>query len=185
MNKFLITLILTMQISISQTFAQNILDYYTIGIGTDISYRSPYANNNWMQGAAVDLRINASGRIKQWEPEIFFRKSLLNFTDKIEYHDAKTIEFGVNGNYHLNNKHHVFMGGVGLNRISYQQYAYNANEGWSKNAKRGKVNRFVFQVAYQFNFRKEGIFIPAISIGYHNIRKFQIGLDFNFNILKK
>lgn len=185
MYRPIITLFLLLQINTLQTCAQNIFDYYTVGAGVDFAYRSPYANNNWNSGIATDFRINVSGRIKQWEPEIYFRKNLFNTTDKIEYHDGKAIEFGINGNYHLNNERHVFLVGTGLNLVSYQQYDYNIAEGWSERKKRGTANRFVFQIAYKYNFRKEGIFIPAISVGYHNIRKLQVGLTFNFNILKK
>ncbi len=162
--------------------AQYTENYYKIGVGIDIGFRLPYANNNWLPGIASGLRFNASKRFSNWEPELYFKKNIFNLTDIVEYHDAKSIEYGVNGIYHLNNEHHVFLGGIGLNRVSYQLYDYNETNGWSEKDKREIARRFVYQIGYRFNFRKNKLFDPGITISYHNIRKFQLGIDLSYKI---
>ena len=37
-----------------------------IGEGIDVGYRSPYANNNWLPGVAVDYNLHLAKNIGQW-----------------------------------------------------------------------------------------------------------------------
>lgn len=154
---------------------------YQVGFGFDVGYRSPYANNNWLSGIAVDLNVHASKRIGNWAPEIYVRRNVFNMTDAVEYPLASVWEVGATGNYYLAERH-VFFGGVGANIVSYQGYDYSESEGWTERTKKDRKLRLAYQIGYQFNFINRQKFEAGIQVGYHSIRKLQVGFDFNFNL---